>query len=47
MEKEGNIFNFDWIIIGIMAPCDSRAIEALKSISKKYSSIRFGIDLGI
>ena len=24
-----------------MAPCDIRAIEALKSISKKYSSIKF------
>ena len=25
-----------------MAPCDNRAIEALQSISKKYSSIEFG-----
>ena len=25
-----------------MAPCDTKAIEALKSISKKYSSIKFG-----
>ena len=25
-----------------MAPCGNRAIEALKSISKKYSSIKFG-----
>ena len=41
-ELELNIFNTDWITIGIMAPCDSRAIEALKSISKKYSSIKFG-----
>ena len=37
-ELEGNIFNADWITIGIMAPCDNKAIEALKSISKKYSS---------
>ena len=37
-----NILNADWITIGIMAPCDSKAIEALQSISKKYSSIKFG-----
>jgi len=41
-ELEANIFNADWITIGIMAPCDNRAIEALQSISKKYSSIKFG-----
>ena len=40
-ELELNIFNADWITIGIMAPCDNRAIEALKSISKKYTSIEF------
>ena len=40
-EIEANIFNADWITIGIMAPCDNRAIEALQSISKKYPSIRF------
>ena len=40
-ELEQNIFNADWITIGIMAPCDKRAIEALKSISKKYASIKF------
>jgi len=40
-ELEENIFNTDWITIGIMAPCDNRAIEALQSISKKYSSIKF------
>ena len=44
-ELEANIFNADWITIGIMAPSDSRAIEALKSISKKYPSIKFE-DLG-
>ena len=44
-ELEANIFNADWITIGIMAPSDNRAIEALKSISRKYSSIKFG-DLG-
>ena len=41
-EIEENIFKADWITIGIMAPCDVRAIEALQSISKKYSSIKFG-----
>ncbi len=41
-ELEANIFNADWITIGIMAPCDNRAIEVLQSISKKYSSIKFG-----
>ena len=40
-ELEANIFKADWITIGIMAPCDTRAIEALQSISKKYSSIKF------
>ena len=40
-ELEANIFNADWITIGIMAPCDNKAIEALQSISKKYPSIRF------
>ena len=41
-ELETNIFNADWITIGIMAPFDTKAIEALKLISKKYSSIKFG-----
>ena len=41
-ELEANILNADWITIGIMAPCDIKAIEALQSISKKYSSIKFG-----
>ena len=41
-ELEANIFNADWITIGIMAPSDNRAIEALQSISKKYYSIKFG-----
>ena len=41
-ELETNIFNADWITIGIMAPSDKKAIEALQSISKKYSSIQFG-----
>ena len=41
-ELEENILNTDWITIGIMAPSDDRAIKALQSISKKYSSIKFG-----
>jgi len=41
-ELEANIFNADWITIGIMAPSDYKAIAALQSISKKYSSIKFG-----
>ena len=40
-ELETNIFNADWITIGIMAPSDTKAIETLQSISKKYSSIKF------
>ena len=40
-ELEANIFNADWVTIGIMAPSDNKAIEALQSISKKYSSIKF------
>ena len=41
-ELETNIFKADWLTIGIMAPCDTKAIETLQSISKKYSSIKFG-----
>ena len=41
-ELETNIYNADWITIGIMAPSDSKAIEVLESISNKYSSIKFG-----
>ena len=41
-ELEANIFNADWITIGIMAPSDNKAIKALKSICEKYSSIKFG-----
>ena len=40
-----NIFEADWITIGIMASSDIKAIKALKSIAKKYSSIKFsGLD---
>ena len=41
-ELEANIFDADWITIGIMAAHDIQAIEALESISKKFSSIQFG-----
>ena len=40
-ELEAYICNADWITIGIMAPCDTKAIEALHSITEKYSSIKF------
>ena len=40
-ELDLNIMNSDWITIGIMAPSDFEAIEALKSISQKYSSVKF------
>ena len=40
-ELELNILNADWITIVIMAPSDNKAIEALQSISKKFSSIKF------
>ena len=40
-ELEINILNSDWMTIGIMAERDYEAIEALKSISRKYTSINF------
>ena len=41
-ELESIILNADWVTIGIMAPSDFDAIEALKSISKKYNFVKFG-----
>ena len=41
-ELKEKIINAEWLTIGIMASCDVKAIEALQSISKKYSSITFG-----
>ena len=41
-ELEANILKTDWLTIGIMAPCHNSAIESLQSISKKYTSIKFG-----
>ena len=44
-ELESKILDADWITIGIMASHDFQAVEALKSITKKYSSIKFtGLD---
>ena len=40
-ELESKILDADWITIGIMASNAFEAIEAIKSISKKYSSIKF------
>ena len=40
-ELEANILDSDWLTIGIMASRDYEAIEALKSISRKYTSIKF------
>ena len=40
-ELESNNLNSEWITIGIMASCDTKAIEALQSISKKYPTIKF------
>ena len=40
-ELESKIFNADWITVGIMAFNDYEAIEALRSISRKYNSIIF------
>ena len=40
-EVEANILEADWITTGIMAPSDFDAITALKSISQKYSSLKF------
>ena len=40
-ELEPNILNCDWITIGIMASLDYEAVEALRSFSRKYTSIKF------
>ncbi len=41
VELESKISDADWITIGIMASSDNEAIRAIKSISKKYSAIKF------
>ena len=40
-ELEPKILGADWITVGIMAASDFEAVDALKSISRKYSSIKF------
>ncbi len=40
-ELKEKIINAEWITVGIMASSNAKAIEALQSISKKYSSIKF------
>ena len=40
-ELEINISKSDWMTIGIMASHDYDAIKALKSICRKYTSIKF------
>ena len=40
-ELEAHILDADWLTIGIMADSDLDAISALKSISKKYPSVKF------
>ena len=40
-ELDTKIFNADWITVGIMAFNDFEAINALQSISIKYSLIKF------
>ena len=40
-ELDDHIRNSDWITIGIMSSNAYEAIEALKSISKKYNSVKF------
>ena len=44
-ELETKILCADWITVGIMAVSDFEAVNALKSITRKYSSIKFiGLD---
>ena len=40
-ELEEKILYCDWLTIGIISNSDFESIEALKLISKKYSSIKF------
>ena len=44
-ELKSKILGAAWITVGIMAASDFEAVDALKSISRKYSSIKFlGLD---
>ena len=40
-ELDYYIRNSDWLTVGIMASNDYDAVEALKSISKKYNLVKF------
>ena len=42
-ELQQYISNSDWITVGIMASHDYEAVNALKSISQKYPSIKFNV----
>ena len=42
-ELQNYILNSDWITVGIMASHDYEAVNALKSISQKYPSIKFNV----
>ena len=44
-ELQTYIHNADWVTVGIMASRDFEAVDALKSISRKFPSIKFrGLD---
>ena len=44
-ELEPKLLKADWITVGIMAGSDRDAINALKTLSKKYNSMKFiGLD---
>ena len=40
-ELEPKLLGADWITVGIMAANDFEAVDALKSIPRKYSAIKF------
>jgi len=42
-ELEVNIFNADWITIGIMAPSDNKAVKALKQFLRNIPQLNLGI----
>ena len=40
-EIEFELHNAEWITVGVMAPIDVEAVNAIKSICRKYTSINF------
>ena len=40
-EIECELHNAEWITVGVMAPIDVEAVNAIKSICRKYTSINF------